>query len=118
MTQSESQTSHSSFAGLAECTAPRYAPGRAFGTADDYFTFLRDAFDILYEEGGKMMSIGLHLRLIGHPARMKGLRKFMDYLESFPNGSIWICKRYVVDMHELDDSRECLTVSRVLAGVT
>jgi hypothetical protein len=48
----------------------KYAPGRAFGTSDDYFTFLRDAFDVLYEEGGKMMSVGLHSRLIGHPARM------------------------------------------------
>ena len=53
----------------------KYAPGRAFGTSDDYFTFLRDAFDVLYEEGGKMMSCGLHMRLIGHPARIKGLRQ-------------------------------------------
>ena len=79
----------------------KYGPGRAFSTSDDYFTFLRDAFDVLYAEGGKMMSCGLHMRLIGHPARIKGLRQFMDYVQSHGSG-VWLCKRSDVAKHWME----------------
>ena len=78
----------------------KYGPGRAFSTSDDYFTFLRDAFDVLYAEGGKMMSCGLHMRLIGHPARIKGLRQFMDYVQGHPG--VWLCKRSDVAKHWME----------------
>ena len=54
-----------------------------FFTADDYFTFFKDGFDVLYREGRtqpKMMSVGLHMRLIGHPSRAAGLQRALDYV--------------------------------------
>ena len=44
---------------------------------------MKDAFDYLYEEGGRMMNVGLHMRLIGHPSRVAGLRRFLEYVRSF-----------------------------------
>lgn len=70
------------------------------GTSDDWFSFIRDAFDILYEEGKtqpKMMSVGLHPRLIGHPARAMGLKRFLDYIATKPN--IWITRRLDIANH-------------------
>jgi allantoinase len=71
-----------------------------FSTADDYFTFMRDQFDMLYEEGAeqpKMMSCGLHMRMIGHPARAVGLAKFMDYI--LQHDKVWVCKRTDIADH-------------------
>ena len=68
--------------------------------ADDYFTLLRDQFDMLYAEGAtspKMMSCGLHLRLIGHPGRALGLARFMDYILSRPN--VWVARRIEIAEH-------------------
>ena len=75
----------------------KFAPGRAFSTAEDYFVFMKDAFDTLREEGGKMMSVGLHTRLIGHAARIGGLRRFMDYVQQFDD--VWVCKRVDIAHH-------------------
>ena len=61
-----------------------------FFTADDYFTFVKDGFDVLYREGRtqpKMMSLGLHLRLIGHPSRAAGLERALDYIAR-PQGRV------------------------------
>ena len=77
----------------------KYARG-AFVTADDFFTFAKDQFDMLYEEGArqpKMMSVGLHFRLIGHPARAVGLRRFLDYVQGF--GDVWMCRRLDIARH-------------------
>jgi len=70
------------------------------GTSDDWFSFIRDAFDILYEEGKtqpKMMSVGLHPRLIGHPARAMGLKRFLDYVATKPD--VWITRRIDIANH-------------------
>ena len=70
------------------------------GTADDLFAFFRDAFDMLYEEGAehpKMMSVGLHNRLIGHPARAMALKKFLDYVMAKPD--VWITRRVDIAEH-------------------
>ena len=70
------------------------------GTSDQWFSFIRDAFDILYEEGAttpKMMSIGLHPRLIGHPARAMGLKRFLDYVATKPD--VWITRRLDIANH-------------------
>ena len=72
------------------------------GTAADFTAFLRDAFDQLYEEGvhaPKMMSVGMHARLLGHPARARGLARFLDYAQGHPD--VWICRREEIARHWL-----------------
>jgi allantoinase len=70
------------------------------GTGEQFFGFLRDGFDMLYEEGRtqpKMMSVGMHMRLLGHPARAAGLRRFLDYVASRKN--VWITRRIDIARH-------------------
>jgi len=70
------------------------------GTSDQWFSFIRDAFDMLYEEGKthpKMMSVGLHPRLIGHPARAMGLKRFLDHVMEKPD--VWITRRVDIAQH-------------------
>ena len=70
------------------------------GTSDDWFSFVRDAFDMLYAEGvetPKMMSVGLHMRLIGHPARAAGLQRLLDYMMS--RRGVWITRRLDIARH-------------------
>ena len=58
-----------------------------FATGDDFFTYCRDAFDFLYREGAtqpRMLSVGLHMRIIGHPARAGGLERLLDHVGRFP----------------------------------
>ena len=69
-------------------------------TADDYFTFVKDGFDLLYREGRtrpKMMSLGLHLRLIGHPSRAAGLERVLDYMAGHPD--VWFARRLDIARH-------------------
>ena len=69
-------------------------------TADDYFQFIKDGFDMLYQEGAaapKMMSVGLHMRIIGHPARAAGLARLLDYIAGFDD--VWVCKRVEIADH-------------------
>ena len=71
-----------------------------FGPADDFFQYAKDSFDILYREGAthpKMMSVGLHMRLIGHPGRFAGLERFLDYIMT--HDDIWICRREEIARH-------------------
>jgi peptidoglycan/xylan/chitin deacetylase (PgdA/CDA1 family) len=70
------------------------------GTSDQWFSFIRDAFDMLYAEGArtpKMMSVGLHLRLIGHPARAVGLQRLLDYM--MQRKDVWITRRVDIARH-------------------
>ena len=72
------------------------------GTATDFAAFLQDAFDQLYEEGAtapKMMSVGMHARLLGHPARTRGLARFLDYVQK--HSGVWICRREEIARHWL-----------------
>jgi len=69
-------------------------------TGEDFYTLLRDAFDVLHAEGAsapKMMSIGLHPRLVGHPARMAGLKRFVDHV--LAAGDPRICRRADIARH-------------------
>lgn len=69
-------------------------------TANDFFEFLRDSFDMLYQEGAtapKMMSVGLHLRLIGHPGRAVGLARFLDHVAAHKD--VWVCRRADIAAH-------------------
>jgi allantoinase len=71
-----------------------------FFTGDDFFAFLKDGFDMLYREGKtqpKMMSVGLHMRLVGHPSRAAGLERFLDYATQHPD--VWICRRIEIARH-------------------
>jgi peptidoglycan/xylan/chitin deacetylase (PgdA/CDA1 family) len=68
------------------------SPG--FTQADDFYTYLRESFDVLHAESGRytrMMSIGLHPRIIGRPGRIRGLRRFIDYAKQFPD--VWFATR-------------------------
>lgn len=79
----------------------RFASG-ALSTGEEYFTMLREAFDYLYEEGvsqPRMMSIGLHARLAGHPMRAHGLRRFIDHVKG--HDRVWICTRGDIARHWL-----------------
>jgi allantoinase len=78
----------------------RFATNQGFNTGDHFFTYLKDSFDALYEEGKtnpKMMSVGLHCRLIGKPGRIQSLKRFLDYI--LKHEDIWICKRIDIAKH-------------------
>jgi allantoinase len=72
----------------------------AVGTSDDWFAFVRDGFDMLYCEGAtqpKMMSVGLHMRLIGHPARAVALERLLDHM--LKHEGVWITRRIDIANH-------------------
>jgi len=74
----------------------RFATAQGFNTGDDFYNYLKDSFDTLYNESkksgsSKMMSVGLHCRIIGRPGRFQSLLKFLNYLDQF--NDIWICSR-------------------------
>ena len=78
----------------------RFATNQGFNTGDHFYTYLKDSFDALYEEGKthpKMMSVGLHCRIIGKPGRIQALKKFLDYIKKQKN--VWICKRVDIAKH-------------------
>jgi putative urate catabolism protein len=78
----------------------RFATNQGFNTGDHFFTYLKDSFDALYEEGKtnpKMMSVGLHCRLIGKPGRVQSLKKFLNYVLKHKN--VWVCKRIDIAKH-------------------
>jgi putative urate catabolism protein len=78
----------------------RFATPQGFNSGDQFFAYLRDAFDVLYEEGDtspKMMSIGLHCRLVGRPGRAAALARFLDYIQS--RDRVWICRRIDIAHH-------------------
>jgi len=71
-----------------------------FATGDDFFTYCREAFDFLYAEGRtqpRMLSIGLHMRLIGHPARASGLQRLLDHVGRFDG--VWVTRRLDIARH-------------------
>jgi allantoinase len=78
----------------------RFALGNGFTYGEHFFGYLRDAFDVLYEEGArqpKMMSVGLHCRLVGRPGRAAALTRFLDYARSHDH--VWITTRAEIARH-------------------
>ncbi|ODT66993.1 MAG: OHCU decarboxylase [Pelagibacterium sp. SCN 63-23] len=79
----------------------RFVTAPGFNNGEDYFTFLKDSFDCLYAEGEagspKMMSIGLHCRLVGQPGRFQGLKKFINYIQTFDK--VWVPTRLDIAEH-------------------
>lgn len=78
----------------------RFAAAQGFNSGDQFYTFLRDAFDTLYEEGAsapKMMSIGLHARLVGRPGRFRALKRFVEHVTG--HDRVWIARRVDIARH-------------------
>lgn len=82
----------------------RFALPQGFSQSDDFFTYLRDSFDALYAEGDpnglnapKMLSIGMHCRLLGRPGRIVALQKFLDHVQQ--HSHVWICRRIDIARH-------------------
>ena len=78
----------------------RFLTSQGFNSGDQFFNYLKDSFDVLYKEGEKnlkMMSVGLHCRLVGKPGRLKSLEKFLDYV--LKHDDVWICKRIDIAKH-------------------
>ena len=78
----------------------RFATMQGFNTGEQFFTYLKDSFDVLYREGEdspKMMSVGLHCRLAGKPGRAAALMRFLDYVQG--HEKVWICQRVEIARH-------------------
>ncbi|TNE36088.1 MAG: allantoinase PuuE [Alphaproteobacteria bacterium] len=78
----------------------RFASPQGFNSGEQYFTYLKDAFDTLYEEGEtapKMMSVGLHCRLVGRPGRIAALKRFLKYVKS--HDKVWCARRIDIARH-------------------
>lgn len=78
----------------------RFATHQGFNSGDQFFTYLKDAFDMLYAEGEtapKMMSVGLHCRLSGRPGRATAIARFLDYVQS--HDRVWLCRRVDIARH-------------------
>ncbi len=78
----------------------RFASPQGFNTGGHFHAYLRDAFDVLYAEGAeapKMLSIGMHCRLLGRPGRLRGLQHFLDHVQR--HDKVWICRRIDIARH-------------------
>ncbi|TXG92305.1 allantoinase PuuE [Rhodococcus rhodnii] len=79
----------------------RFASPAGFPSGDQFFAFLRDAFDTLYAEGTagapKMLSVGLHCRIVGRPSRTASLERFLDHVQSHED--VWITRRIDIARH-------------------
>ena len=78
----------------------RFVSPSGFANGEQFFAYLRDTFDVLYEEGAeapKMMSIGLHNRLVGKPGRLRGLQLFLDHIGR--HDRVWVCRRVDIARH-------------------
>jgi len=85
----------------------RFATAQGFNSGTQFFDYVKDAFDTLYREGDpnglnapKMLSIGLHSRLIGRPARMAALERLLDYVQG--HQAVWICRRIDIARHWIE----------------
>jgi allantoinase len=78
----------------------RFATPQGFNTGEQFLAYLRDAFDVLYAEGEekpKMLSVGMHCRLLGRPARFASLQRFLDHVQE--HDKVWICRRVDIARH-------------------
>jgi allantoinase len=78
----------------------RFATTQGFNCGDDFFNYLRDAFDVLYAEGElepRILSIGMHCRLLGRPGRFRALQRFLDHVGA--HSKVWVCRRIDIANH-------------------
>ena len=84
-----------------DCNDMRFATPQGFNSGDQFFAYLRDSFDVLYAEGAqgaaKMMSVGLHCRLIGRPGRVQALERFIEHIKGFEG--VWCPRRIDIAEH-------------------
>ena len=87
-----------------DCNDMRFALPQGYSHADPFFQYMKDSFDALYKEGDpqglnrpKMMSIGMHCRLLGRPGRITALQKFLDHIQS--HNQVWVCRRLDIARH-------------------
>ena len=78
----------------------KFGAPASYGSGEDFFNHLRDSFDQLYEEGAtapKMLSVGLHTRLVGRPGRARALARFLDHVQNHPD--VWVTRRVDIARH-------------------
>ena len=83
-----------------DCNDMRFALPQGFSHADPFYQYLRDSFDALYAEGDespRMMSIGMHCRLLGRPGRIVALQRFLDHVQGHER--VWVCRRLDIARH-------------------
>ena len=83
-----------------DCNDMRFSLPQGFSHGDEFFRYLRDAFDVHYAEGGErpaMMSIGMHCRLLGRPGRMRALQRFLDHVQA--HDRVWVARRIDIARH-------------------
>jgi allantoinase len=83
-----------------DCNDMRFALPQGFSQGDDFFTYLRDAFDVHYAEGAErptMMSVGMHCRILGRPGRLRALQRFLDHVQA--HGRVWVTRRIDIARH-------------------
>ena len=83
-----------------DCNDMRFALPQGFSHGDEFFEYLRDAFDVQYAEGDErpsMMSIGMHCRLLGRPGRMRALQRFLDHVQK--HDRVWVTRRIDIARH-------------------
>lgn len=81
----------------------RFSLPQGFSHGDEFFEYLRDAFDVMYAEGEDrpaMLSIGMHCRLLGRPGRFKALQRFLDHIEK--HDRVWVCRRVDIARHWIE----------------
>ncbi|OWW21251.1 allantoinase PuuE [Noviherbaspirillum denitrificans] len=85
----------------------RFATPQGFNTGEQFFQYLKDSFDVLYAEGDpqqedrpKMLSIGMHCRLLGRPGRFRALQRFLDHVQSHEHA--WVCRRIDIANHWIE----------------
>jgi len=83
-----------------DCNDMRFALPQGFSHGDEFYQYLRDAFDVLYAEGDEhpaMMSVGMHCRLLGRPGRLRALQRFLDHVQHHER--VWVTRRLDIARH-------------------
>lgn len=83
-----------------EANDMRFCAAQGFNSGEQFFQYLKDSFDVLYEEGAeapKMLSVGLHCRVIGRPGRFRALQRFLDHIQQ--HEQVWVCRRIDIARH-------------------
>ena len=83
-----------------DCNDMRFGLPQGFSQGDEFFEYLRDSFDVLYAEGEdapRMMSVGMHCRILGRPGRLRGLQRFLDHVER--HDRVWVTRRIDIARH-------------------
>lgn len=87
-----------------DCNDMRFALPQGYSHADPFYQYMKDTFDVLYREGypnglnaPKMMSIGMHCRILGRPGRMAALQRFLDHIQA--HDKVWVCRRIDIARH-------------------